>query len=120
MCDIGSLSEIFENHHEGGGNADQHVRNGTGFRLQCEGNLWVEGLNRWLSDEKTKLKKKMQAERKMEGKTGKGKLARVKEAELVLPDRIEQKLKMGLSLLMALAEALHVGVLKINPELAAR
>ncbi len=75
----------------------------------------MEGLNRWLSDEKIKLKKKMQAERK----TGKGKLARrgrVKDAELVLPDRIEQKLRMGLSLLMALAEALHVGVLKINPE----
>ena len=70
------------------------------------------GLNKWLTDEKTKLKKKMQDERKANGLNRR----KVKHAEVVLPDRIEQKLKMGLSLLMALAEALHTDVLKINPE----
>jgi len=72
----------------------------------------VGGLNKWLTDEKTKLKKKMQDERKANGLNRR----KVKHAEVVLPDRIEQKLKMGLSLLMALAEALHTDVLKINPE----
>ena len=70
------------------------------------------GLNKWLTDEKTKLKKKMHDERKANGLNRR----KVKHAEVVLPDRIEQKLKMGLSLLMALAEALHTDVLKINPE----
>jgi len=70
----------------------------------------VSGLNKWLTDEKTKLKKKM---RNSNGRNGR----KVKDAEVVLPDRIEQKLKMGLSLLMALAEALHTDVLKINPDI---
>jgi hypothetical protein len=68
----------------------------------------VGGLNKWLTDEKTKLKKKMQDVRNSKGRNG----SKVKDAEVVLPDRIEQKLKMGLSLLMALAEALHTDVLK--------
>jgi len=72
----------------------------------------VSGLNKWLTDEKTKLKKKMQDKSNSNGRNGR----KVKGAEVVLPDRIEQKLKMGLSLLMALAEALHTDVLKINPE----
>ena len=87
-----------------------HVRNGTGFRLQCEGYLWERGLNTWLTDEKTKLKKIMMQERRQKGGRP------VKDSEVVLPDRIEQKLSMGLGLLKALAEALHTGVLKINPE----
>ena len=72
----------------------------------------MSGLNKWLTDEKTKLKKKMQDVRNSNSRNG----SKVKDAEVVLPDRIEQKLKMGLSLLMALAEALHTDVLKINPE----
>ena len=63
----------------------------------------MSGLNKWLTDEKTKLKKKMQDKSNSNGRNGR----KVKDAEVVLPDRIEQKLKMGLSLLMALAEALR-------------
>jgi len=111
LCDTGSLSEIFENHHEGLSDADLRVRNGTGFRLQSQGSLWEHGLNTWLTDEKTKLKKEMTAERRQ-----KNNKRAVQDSELVLPDRIEQKLKMGLGLLKQLAEALHIGVLAINPE----
>ena len=63
-------------------------------------------MNTWLTDEKTKLKKEMEAKEKR----------RVKHDEVVLLDNIEQKLSMGLNLLKELAGALHVGVLRINPE----
>ena len=115
LCDSGRLSAIFENHHMGQGDPNRRIRIGTGFRLQCEGHLWEHGLTTWLKDEKTKLMKKINQERRKEGQRP---LSQT-DAELdklVLPDQIEQKLRMGLGLLMALAEALHVQVLKINPE----
>ena len=54
------------------------------------------GLNTWLTDEKNKLLKEMEAKKTRKRRR------RVKD-KVVLPDNIEQKLRMGLNLLKALA-----------------
>ena len=101
------------------------IRNGQGYRAQCEGNLWEMGLNAWIAveEQEDRRKKEKVTEEKTRRTEGGPSAKRPKVAAAGGSDPEEadhkvlvQKLWMGLGLLKCLAENIHTGVNKNNPE----
>ena len=91
------------------------IRNGEGYRLQCEGHLWRAGLVAWIADEeKRRLREKEEKIKQQANRRGK----KLKMATETDQDFEELKLKLwaALDLLKALAEIIYKGVLAINAE----
>ena len=80
--------------------------------MQCEGNLWTDALNTWLTDEKTALKKQREeANRRKEAAPALKKKKKIDtEPDPALNDDLEEKLKMGLDILIRLAHIIHEAV----------
>lgn len=98
-------------------------RDGSGQRLQCEGNLWESALKAWLEDEKETLKKQREESenRKAQEKApdahhahvGRGKRLKksLPESQPDLDADMEDKLWIGLAILKVLARCIHIDVL---------
>lgn len=123
MC--GSYGVIFENHTLG--DRLSGIRNGDGYRLQCEGENWEPGLEAWIyveterrRKEKESAKKAKKAANKAEKAAGpsvkKQKVAHEADPEEEEFKELKLKLRAGLDLLKVLAQNIHKGVLAINPE----
>ena len=80
--------------------------------MQCEGNLWTDALNTWLTDEKTALKKQREeANRRKEAAPAPKKKKKIDtEPDPALNDDLEEKLKLGLDILLRLAHIIHKAV----------
>jgi hypothetical protein len=85
--------------------------------LQCEGKFWRAALNTWLTDEKTELKKKQQDDaKKRKEEEGPAYPARKKqkrtntEPDPALGDDLEERLQLGLDILLRLAHIIHEAV----------
>ena len=93
------------------------IRNGEGYRLQCEGHLWRAGLVAWISDEKKRREKeeksKQQAKEEASPRGKKLKMATETDQDF---EELKLKLWAALDLLKALAEIIYKGVLAINAE----
>jgi hypothetical protein len=110
LCD--SYGFIFENHTLGEGNAA--IRTGVGYRAQCEGNLWELGLLAWIEVEKERREKEKKSRKAAEPRQKRRKVDA--DQEDANHKQLELKLWMGLGLLKCLAENIHTGVNKNNPE----
>ena len=106
------------------GDTLSEIRNGEGYRAQCEGNLWETGLNAWIAVEEERRKKEKEREEKTRRSDGgslpakRPKVAAASESDPEEADHkvLVQKLWMGLGLLKCLAENIHKGANKNNPE----
>ena len=82
--------------------------------MQCEGSRWKDALYTWLRDEKTLLKKQREeANRRKEKEAAPAPKKRKKidtEPDPALNDDLEEKLKMGLDILIRLAHIIHEAV----------
>jgi hypothetical protein len=95
--------------------------------LQCEGHLWEAALNAWLTDEKTALvkqreeteKRKAKEDAEMQGKKGRKRKKPRTDRDPALDDDMEDRLRMGLDILIQLAQIIHRSVAN-SPCLVAR
>jgi len=82
--------------------------------LQCEGSRWLAALNAWLTDEKTALSKQRdEANRRKEGVAPSKRKKTKTESELrdpALDDDMEERLRMGLDILIRLVHIIHEAV----------
>lgn len=95
------------------------IRNGEGYRLQCEGHLWRAGLVAWIADEeKRRLREKEEKIKQQAKEEANPRAKKLKMATETDRDFEELKLKLwaALDLLKALAEIIYKGVLAINAE----
>ena len=117
MCD--SYGVIFQNHTLG--DRLSGIRNGDGYRLQCEGEHWEPGLEAWISIE-TERRRKEKIERQKKAKEEGGPSPKKRKVEPEADPEEEEfkelqlKLRAGMDLLKGLAENIYKGVLAINPE----
>ena len=82
--------------------------------MQCEGSRWGDALDTWLRAEKTALKKQREeANRRKEKEAAPAPNKKKKkdtEPDLALNDDLEERLRMGLDILIRLAHIIHVAV----------
>ena len=84
--------------------------------MQCEGKFWRAALNTWLTEEKTELKKKQQDAKKRREEEGPANPARKKqkktntEPDPALGDDLEERLQLGLDILLRLAHIIQEDV----------